>query len=141
VPIKGFYYFHIFYQFAKVRIMSNLIDIQSQIETLQKQANEIKTREFAKTVQEIRAKMSAFGITVKDIQSGKGRGVKAKAKTALVAKKTGSQLPKKEKAASVVPAKYRGPTGESWSGRGLMPRWLVALVTQGQSKEEFLIKS
>ena len=33
--------------------MSNLIDIQSQIEKLQKQANEIKTREFDKTVQDI----------------------------------------------------------------------------------------
>ncbi|MSP36730.1 MAG: H-NS histone family protein, partial [Limnohabitans sp.] len=42
--------------------MSNLIEIQSQIEKLQKQASEIKTREFHKTVQDIQAKMQAFGI-------------------------------------------------------------------------------
>ena len=48
--------------------MSNLIDIQDQIEKLQKQAAEIKSREFAKTVQDIRAKMKAFGITLKDLQ-------------------------------------------------------------------------
>ena len=35
--------------------MSNLIDIQSQIEKLQKQANEVKAREFDKTVQDILA--------------------------------------------------------------------------------------
>ena len=53
--------------------MGNLIDIQSQIEKLQKQANEIKTKEFAKTVQEILAKMNAFGMTLKDLQPRKGR--------------------------------------------------------------------
>jgi len=47
--------------------MSNLIEIQNQIEKLQKQATEIKTKEFQKTVQDIRAKMQAFGITLKDL--------------------------------------------------------------------------
>ena len=53
--------------------MSNLIDIQTQIEKLQKQANEIKSKDFHATVQDILAKMAAFGITVKDLQSGKGK--------------------------------------------------------------------
>lgn len=118
--------------------MSNLIDIQSQIEKLQKQASEIKTREFDKTVQEILAKMQAFGITVKDLQVGKGRGRKVKVlKTGKAAKRAGSSGNKKSGA--VVAAKYRGPNGETWSGRGLMPRWLAALVAQGQAKENFAI--
>ena len=121
--------------------MSNLIDIQSQIEKLQKQANEIKTKEFARTVQEILAKMNAFGITLKDLQPRKGRGAKAKSNTALTVKKTGNRSPGKGKSATVVPAKYKGPNGDTWSGRGLMPRWLTALVAQGQAKEEYLIKS
>ena len=37
--------------------MSNLIDIQTQIEKLQKQASDIRAREFDKTVQDIVAKM------------------------------------------------------------------------------------
>ena len=119
--------------------MANLIEIQDQIEKLQKQASEIKSREFAKTVEEIRAKMQAFGITLKDLQPGKGRG-KAK-----VAKATGKTKPAgkvaKKKAAGTVAAKYRGPNGETWSGRGLMPRWLAALVAQGRTKEEFAIKN
>lgn len=34
-------------------------------------------------------------------------------------------------------AKYLGPNGETWSGRGLMPKWLSALVKQGYEKEAF----
>lgn len=117
--------------------MSNLIEIQSQIEKLQKQAREIKAKEFGKTVQEILVKMQAFGITLKDLHPGKVRGDKSKTKTAAGSKRAGSKV-KKE---GVVAAKYRGPNGEAWSGRGLTPRWLTALVAQGKTKEEFAIKS
>ena len=34
---------------------------------------------------------------------------------------------------------YRGPNGETWSGRGLMPRWLTVLVQAGQDKESFRV--
>ena len=122
--------------------MSNLIDIQSQIEKLQKQANEIKTREFDKTVQDILDKMQAFGITVKDLQAPKGRGAKGKPK-AKAPKTAGA--PKvaaaKKKATSPVLAKYCGSNGETWSGRGLMPKWMSALVAQGKTKEDFAIKA
>ncbi len=37
-------------------------------------------------------------------------------------------------------AKYRGPNGEEWSGRGRMPNWLAALEAEGRSREEFLIQ-
>ncbi|MDD2881584.1 MAG: H-NS histone family protein [Rhodoferax sp.] len=103
--------------------MNNLIDIQNQIAILQKQAEEIKAQEFNKTVDEIKAKMAAFGITVADLEGGKSRPRKASA----------------TKSVNPAPAKYRGPNGETWSGRGLMPRWLAALVAQGQSKESFAI--
>ena len=38
-----------------------------------------------------------------------------------------------------VPAKYRGPAGETWAGRGAMPRWMAAEVKAGKKKEDFLI--
>ena len=103
--------------------MTNLIDIQNQIAALQKQAEEIKAQEFNQTVQEIKAKMAAFGITLADLNGGKTRVRKAGA----------------AKSGNPAPAKYRGPNGETWSGRGLMPRWLAALVAQGQSKETFAV--
>lgn len=115
--------------------MSNLVEIQSQIEKLQKQATEIKSREFDKTVRDILVMMEAFGITVKDLSSGKSRGAKVKVK------KPRAVGAAKKKTTSAVPAKYRGPAGESWSGRGLTPRWLAALVAQGKAKEEFAVKS
>ena len=120
--------------------MSNLIDIQSQIEKLQKQANEIKSKDFHATVQDILAKMAAFGITVKDLQSGKG-----KSKVGRVAKgKTGAaksvKAPKAaRKASNPVAPKYRGPSGETWTGRGLTPKWLSTLIAQGRAKDSFLI--
>lgn len=120
--------------------MSNLIEIQSQIEKLQKQAAEIKTREFDKTVQDILAKMQAFGITLKDLQPAKARGVRGKSKSSTGAKRAPGKAKRKEKSAVVVAAKFRGPNGETWSGRGLTPRWLAALVAQGKTKEEFAIK-
>jgi DNA-binding protein H-NS len=112
--------------------MSKLIDLQSQIASLQKQADEIRTKEFQATIVEIRQKMQAFGITVKDLQS-------AKAKPGRKAKATGAKPVKAKKAALVVAAKYKGPNGEAWSGRGLTPKWLASLVAAGGTKEQYLI--
>jgi len=102
--------------------MNNLIEIQNQIEKLQQQAAEIRSQEFDKTVAEILAKMNAFGITLKDLDASKGR-------------------PRKVAAPGTKPAaaKFRGPNGETWSGRGLTPRWLAALLATGRTKEEFAI--
>ena len=120
--------------------MSNLIDLQSQIEKLQKQANEIKAKEFSNTVQDILAKMQAFGITVKDLQTAKpAKSAKGMRGRPAAAGKTVKASKVVKKASNPVAAKYRGPNGETWSGRGLTPKWLSSLVAQGQTKEAFLI--
>ena len=120
--------------------MSNLIDLQSQIEKLQNQANEIKAKEFASTVQDILAKMQAFGITVKDLQTAKSaKSAKGMRGRPAAAGKTPKAPKVAKKSGTPVAAKYRGPNGETWSGRGLTPKWLATLVAQGQAKEAFLI--
>ncbi len=120
--------------------MGNLIDIQNQIEKLQKQAAEIKSRELQKTVQDILSKMQAFGITLQDLQKAMGKGRKAAAGKGRVAATGKKPAPRRSKAAgTTVAPKYRGPNGETWSGRGLMPRWLAALVAEGRAKEEFAV--
>lgn len=103
--------------------MSSLNEIQNQIAQLQKQAAEIKANEFAQAVSDILSKMDAYGITVDDLGRGKGRARKASA----------------TKSGSPAPVKFRGPQGEAWSGRGLMPRWLSALVAGGKTKESFAV--
>jgi DNA-binding protein H-NS len=120
--------------------LSNLIDIQSQIEKLQKQANEIKAKEFNGTVQDILAKMQAFGITVKDLQTAKpAKGAKT-SRGKKHAPTVQAEKSSKKVGVAVAP-KYRGPNGETWSGRGLTPKWLSFLIAQGQSKESFAINA
>jgi DNA-binding protein H-NS len=115
--------------------MSDLINIQNQIQKLQKQAADIKSKEFDKTVREILVKMQAFGITIKDLQSAPSRAGRSKSKAAAV----GRVKSQNRKVGSTVAAKYRGPEGQTWSGRGLTPRWLSALITEGKTKEDFAI--
>ena len=38
-----------------------------------------------------------------------------------------------------VAAKYRGPGGETWAGRGAMPRWMAAAIKEGKKRDDFLI--
>ncbi|MEI8158096.1 MAG: H-NS histone family protein [Burkholderiales bacterium] len=122
--------------------MNNLVDIQNQIQKLQKQASEIRDREFDKTIQDILTKMQAFGIAVKDLQSAMAGARKSRVKTKVISgvkSKTGGT--KKKTAGVAVAAKFRGPNGESWSGRGLTPRWMASLIAQGKTKEDFAIQS
>jgi len=117
------FHFIEFHQYSKGNLMTTLLDIQNQIAQLQKQAEEIKTQEFDKAVQDIKTKMDAYGITVSDLQ-----GSKSRARKAPVAK-----------SGTPAPVKFRGPNGETWSGRGLMPRWLAAQVAAGKTKESFAV--
>ena len=38
-----------------------------------------------------------------------------------------------------VAAKYRGPDGETWAGRGRKPKWLAEAINRGKKAEDFLI--
>jgi DNA-binding protein H-NS len=119
--------------------LANLIELQAQIESLKKQAEAIRTKEFGATVADIREKMSAFGITVKDLQ-GPAKKTGRKSKGASTVKVKGAKPVKGRKSGAKVEAKFKGPNGEAWTGRGLTPKWLAALVALGHSKDEFAVK-
>jgi len=53
---------------------------------------------------------------------------------ARVARGGGSALKGKK-----IPPRYRGPSGETWAGRGARPRWLVAAIKGGKKLDDFLI--
>ena len=36
--------------------------------------------------------------------------------------------------------KYQSPTGETWSGRGIVPTWLKNEEAQGRTRDQFLIQ-
>ena len=51
--------------------------------------------------------------------------------------------PRKEagdkEAGDKLPAKFRGPNGEAWSGRGRLPKWLQTAEAEGRKREDFRV--
>ena len=37
------------------------------------------------------------------------------------------------------PVRFRGPDGQTWSGRGPTPRWLKALEAAGKTRDQFTV--
>lgn len=80
---------------------------------LEKRIAQARKSEQAGALDKIRSLMSEFGISVDDL------GTKRKSQ---ILKKSGT-----------VEAKFRGPNGETWTGRGRQPRWI------GEDREKFRI--
>ena len=110
--------------------MSTLLEITEQIEALQKKAAEIRSNDLRSTIEDINAKIQAFGITPNDL-------VFPQTKNAL---KDGRST-RVFKTKNPVAAKYQGPNGQLWSGRGLTPKWLALAITDGKTKDDFLLKN
>lgn len=106
--------------------MSDLESIQSQIAKLQAQAASIKAAESAEKLADVKATVSEYGFTADQIFGGKSANRK---------------LFDAPKSANPAPVKYRGPNGETWTGRGLTPKWLAAQIESGASKDDFLIET
>lgn len=51
-----------------------------------------------------------------------------------------SRGPSPQKGTKVLP-KYKDSEGNTWTGRGLKPRWLQAAITSGKRLEDFLVSS
>jgi len=99
--------------------MASYKELVAQAEKLMRQAEAARKAEIATAVAEIKAKMTEYGITLADL----GGGAKA------------------AKSRKVVSAKYRNPAnGDTWSGRGRVPKWLVAFEGVGRKREEFAVK-
>lgn len=91
------------------------VEYKRERSALEKQIAETKKLEQANALSQIRSIMSEFQIELTDISGGK--------KTRKLSRKSGP-----------VAAKFLGPNGETWSGRGRQPRWL------GNDPKKFLIK-
>ena len=88
--------------------------------------NEIHEKARAAAIAKSKAAIAQFGIEPRDLFEG----------IQVVEKKKQSSEKRKYAPATT---KYRGPNGEEWSGRGLTPRWLSALIAAGHAKEEFTV--
>lgn len=116
---------------------------QQELDTLIGQAKRRQTAlRKRKSPQEVRDKVEAMvaaaGYSLAELYvqpSGGRRATKKAAAPAGKASRKGKKLGK-------VAPKYRNPANpkESWSGRGLKPRWMAELIKKGKKVEDFLIK-
>lgn len=105
-----------------------LSELLAQKAALEKQIASFQREQRGEAIAKIKALMAEFGLTLADVGSAQA------ARPAVVAKK-----PPKA-AGSKVAAKYRNPaTGDTWSGRGLKPKWMTAALAAGASISDFAL--
>jgi DNA-binding protein H-NS len=101
--------------------VASLQDLLAQKEALDREIEATKKQERGEAIRKVQTLMSEYGLTTADVS---GRNP-AKTKTAPARK---------------VAAKYRdSATGESWSGRGLQPKWLKAALGSGRKLSDFAL--
>jgi len=104
--------------------VATLQELMAQREALERQIDQTKKQEHGEAIEKVRALMAEYGLTVADLGS---RAPAAKTK-------------KSKSSGNKVAAKYRNAsTGESWSGRGLQPRWLKAALASGRKLSDFAV--
>ncbi len=74
-------------------------------------------------LEETRAKLAELGLTLEALLPTSGSA--------------GQGRKRRSDAGRPLPVRYRGPNGETWSGRGRMPKWLQTLEAEGRDRKEF----
>ncbi len=103
--------------------MATYKELLAQRAELEKQIEETRSQEVAAAVVQAKQLIAEYGLTAADC------GFKLTPTAAQMAGKTRTP----------VAVKYRGPNGETWSGRGKAPNWLTSLVAHGRDKNDFLV--
>jgi DNA-binding protein H-NS len=101
--------------------VATLKDLIAQKEALEREIERTKDQHRSDAISKVRSLMDEYGLSVSDLSTkgpAKPRGGKGKK----------------------VAAKYRNTaTGETWSGRGLQPKWLKAALSSGRSLADFAV--
>jgi DNA-binding protein H-NS len=98
--------------------MASLKELLAQRAALDEQIAQTKDRERADAIAKVKSLMAEYGLTLADLSMRTPKVVKT----------------------SKVAVKYRNKaTGETWSGRGLQPKWLKAAITAGAKLEDFAV--
>ncbi len=114
--------------------MARLQELLAKKAHLDREIADTQRKEKSAAVAHIKTLMEQYDITATDL--GRRRpGRPAKAATAGVGGKRQSKMAGKK-----VPPKYRNKaTGDTWSGRGLKPRWLSEAIAAGKKLSDFAI--
>ena len=101
--------------------------LEKQQADLEKQIQAARHAERSEVLSQIKALMADHDVSLSELGGrGKAAGPRARKASTLAGKK--------------VPAKYRNQnTGETWSGRGLQPKWLREAIAAGRNLESFAV--
>ncbi len=87
--------------------MATYLELKAQIANLQAQAEEARKQETAEAIGKIKVLMDQYGITIADLSANRRSSFRR----------------------DPVPPKYRDPlTGNTWTGRGKPPKWIVGVA-------------
>lgn len=104
-----------------------LKELLAQKAELDRRIAETQRAEREQALAQVRTLMAEYGLSMADI-AGHGRAAAAPA------------APRARSAGGSVAPKYRDPaTGQTWSGRGLQPRWLREALASGRTIGDFAL--
>ena len=115
--------------------MNELVKLRQQIADMEKQAVELQKKNRPAVLAQLREQMAAYGITAEELSRPAAKASRPKAPPAKPASPDRGKKP-----AMPSPAKYRGPQGQEWTGRGTAPKWLNDLLVDGKTRDDFLIR-
>lgn len=102
--------------------MSTYQELLAQRDELEKKINEARMVEVKAAITQAKQLISDYDLSAADCGF-----------------KPGGASVTMEKVRKPIAVKYRGPQGQTWSGRGKAPNWLTALEAQQRSRDEFLV--
>lgn len=100
--------------------------LEKEAADLEKQLQDARRTERAGVIAQIKSLLAEHGLSVADLGLKAGNTPKAPGTSANAGRK--------------VAPKYRNSaTGETWTGRGLQPKWVQAAIASGKKLEDFTI--
>jgi DNA-binding protein H-NS len=78
----------------------------------------------ASVLEEFQARLQSLGLSMSDVLPQSAQ--------------TGGRRMRTD-AGKPLPVRYRGPHGETWSGRGHPPRWIMRYEDEGRERDEFRV--
>ena len=119
-------------------MQKSLTRIQEQIDKLQRRAHVIRSKEIAGVIKRMQTAIQHYNLTAEDVfgkSPTKRKEANVSNSRAQVASRT---RPAKRKPVAV---KYRDDQGNTWTGRGSQPRWLVASLKAGKKIGDFTVST
>jgi DNA-binding protein H-NS len=108
------------------------LQIQKQIESLQREADKLKRKEVDDVVSKIKEAIAVYELTAADL----GLDGKAVSRRGTAAAGRGRPAARRKVASAV---KFRDEAGNTWGGRGPRPQWLRTALQAGKTLQDFAV--